>query len=230
MELSKQHLHHGASKHAMGESQCSLFQPDFNRSLRVEARGERLSADAGALLLRELLDRLGYPTLFSEHLRDARDGSRVRHAHEELLRTALLLLAQGWRTHSDVSLLREDPAFRLAISSRRGQRPLRQATGREPNGLCSQPTLSRLLAALSSEKNRGGLAAVLLESAARRMNLRERLPEITLDLDSLPIEVFGHQPGSDQARGPGRSEPPSGAGGALPRSLLPAEQCAGRGG
>ena len=37
---------------------------------------------------------------------------------------------------------------------------------------------------------------MLLESAKRRMNLRARLPEITFDLDSLPIEVFGHQPGS----------------------------------
>ncbi len=180
----------------MGEFQCSLFQPDFNRSIQVEARSERLSADAGALLLRELMDRLGYPALFRKHLRDPRDGARVRHEHGELLRTALLLLAQGWSAHSDVHLLREDPALRLAVSSRRGQRPLRAAVGREADGLCSQPTLSRLLAALSREENRAGLGAMLRESAERRMNLGRRLPEITLDLDSLPLEVFGQQPGS----------------------------------
>lgn len=180
----------------MGEFQCSLFRPDFNRSIRVEARRDRLSSDAGVLLLRELMDRLAFPALFRRHLRDPRDPARVTHGHEELLRTELLRLAQGWAAHSDVDLVREDPALRLAISSRRGQRPLRRTGKREAEGLCSQPTLSRLLAALGLEENRTGLAAMLLESAERRMNLRTRLSEITLDLDSLPVEVFGQQPGS----------------------------------
>src|SRR5690606_39006030 len=101
-----------------------------------------------------------------------------------------------WTAQADVDLLREDPVVRLAVSSRRGQRPLRPGGKREADGLCSQPTLSRLLAALGLEENRTGLAAMLLEAAEQRTNLRTRLPEITLDLDSLPIEVFGHQPGS----------------------------------
>jgi hypothetical protein len=180
----------------MGDTQCSLFQPEFNRSIRVEARRERLSADAGALLLRELMDRLGYPALFRKHLRDPRDSFRVKHPQVELLRTALLMLAQGWSAHSDVRLVREDPALRLAVSSRRAQRPLREAGPGEVDALCSQPTLSRLLAALGSEENLSGLAAILWQTAARRMNLSAPLPEITLDLDSLPLEVFGQQPGS----------------------------------
>jgi hypothetical protein len=140
----------------MGDSQCSLFQPEFNRSIRVEARRERLSADAGALLLRELMDRLGYPELFRKHLRDPRDSLRVKHPQVELLRTVLLMLAQGWSAHSDVRLVREDPALCLAVSSRRGQRPLREAGSGEVEGLCSQPTLSRLLTALGSGENRSG--------------------------------------------------------------------------
>ncbi len=154
----------------MGEFQCSLFQPDFNRSIRVESRRERLSADGGALLLRELMDRLDYTALFRKHLRDPRDPARVTHAHEELLRTELLRLAQGWTAHSDLALLSEDPALRLAVSSRRGQRALRAGAGRDAQGLCSQPTLSRLLAALGREENRVGLGAMLLESAERRIN------------------------------------------------------------
>jgi hypothetical protein len=180
----------------MGEFQCSLFQPDFNRSIRVESRRERLSADGGALLLRELMDRLDYTALFRKHLRDPRDPARVTHAHEELLRTELLRLTQGWTAHSDLALLSEDPALRLAVSSRRGQRALRAGAGRDAQGLCSQPTLSRLLAALGREENRVGLGAMLLESAERRMNFKGRRLQITLDLDSLPVEVFGQQPGS----------------------------------
>ena len=183
----------------MGESQCSLFSPDFNRSIRVEARPERLSTDAGALLMRDLMDRLGVNALVRTHLRDPRDPDRVTHSLVELLRTVLLMLAQGWGDHLDVARLRNDPIFRLAVSSRRGQAPLRPAKGRQPDGLCSQPTLSRLLGSLAAEENRIGLGTILLALTERRLGLRPgvRLAEMTLDLDSLPQEVHGHQPGSE---------------------------------
>ncbi len=183
----------------MGEDQGTLFSPEYNRSIHVEARPERLSSDGGALLMRELMERLGYSALLRKHLSDARNPSRVTHPFQELLRTTLLLLVQGWSDHVDVGRLRQDPIFRLAVSSRRSQRPLREAKGREPEGLCSQPTLSRLLGALAAEANRTGLGEVLREASARRMGLRPgmRLAELTLDLDSLPQEVFGHQPGSE---------------------------------
>ena len=183
----------------MGEAQCSLFSLDFNRSVHIEARPECLSADTGALLLRELMDRLGFDALVERHLQDLRDPDRVTHALVELFRTAVLMSAQGWSDQLDVNHLRDDPVLRLAVSSRRGQSPLRQADGRAPEGLCSQPTLSRFLEGLSTEENRAGLGTILLAATARRLGLsqRHRLAEMTLDLDSLPQEVFGHQPGSE---------------------------------
>lgn len=182
----------------MGEEQGSIFSPEFNRSIRVEARAERMSTDAGALLLRELMERMDLMGLLRRHLQDPRDSGRVVHPFEELLRTTLLLLAQGWSDQIDVERLREDPIFRLAVSCRRSQRPLRAREGREPEGLCSQPTLSRLLANLSSAANLEGLRAALREASARRMGLssRARVDELTVDLDSVPIEVHGQQPGS----------------------------------
>jgi hypothetical protein len=129
----------------MGESQLSIFQPDFNRSIQVEARPERLTADAGVLLLRQLMDSTGLSDLLVEHLVDARNPLFVQHGFLELLRTMLLLPAQGWRGQLDVNLLREDPVLRLAVSERRGAGVL--SDGRS---LCSQPTLSRLLHALAA--------------------------------------------------------------------------------
>ncbi|MDQ3493241.1 MAG: IS1380 family transposase [Chloroflexota bacterium] len=182
----------------MGEQQGTLFSPEYNRSIQVEARPEKLTCDAGALLMREVMERLGYGRLFEKHLTDPRNPGQVTHPQAELLRTALLLLVQGWSDQSDVGLLRFDPALRLAVSSRRGERPLRGAAGREPEGLCSQATLSRLHQDLGLARNLAGLLAVLLDAAERRTGLRpgERHREVTLDLDSLPYEVFGHQPGS----------------------------------
>lgn len=182
----------------MGEPQGTLFPLEFNRSIHLEARPEYVSGDSGSLLMRELMDRLGYAQLFARHLHDPRDAARVRHPFEELLRTAVLMLVQGWSDQSGVKLLREDPALRLAVSSRRGQRPLREAARREPEGLCSQPTLSRLAQDLGTGVNVSGIGALLLDAAQQRLGLRpgERYRETTLDLDSLPREVFGHQPGS----------------------------------
>lgn len=182
----------------MGDSQGTLFPLEFNRSIHLEARPECVSGESGSLLMRELMDRLGYRQLLARHLRDPRDPARVKHPFTELLRTALLMLVQGWGDQSDVQLLRSDPALRLAVSSRRGQRPLREADGREPDGLCSQPTLSRLLQDLGLPENVSGLLAFLLDAAERRLGLGRgvRLRETTVDLDSLPRESFGHQPGS----------------------------------
>ncbi len=179
----------------MGESKLTLFQPEFNRSIHVEARPERLSSDAGAVLLRELMRRSGLSALLEEHLRDPRDPTKVIHPFAELLRTALLLRAHGWADQEDVDLLRRDPVFRLAVSRRRGDAPLRASDGEAPEGLCSQPTLSRLMEALASPANRAGMGEILLRWGERKL-MRQELDEVTLDLDSLPLLVHGHQPGS----------------------------------
>jgi hypothetical protein len=178
----------------MGDSQLSMFRPEFNGSVRIEARRERVTADAGALLLREFMDRSGLTMLLGQHLVDPRDPTLVRHSHVELLRTMLLMRAQGWADQGDVDYVREDPVFRLAVSERRGA----QVLERHP-ALCSQPTLSRLLHALAAPENRVALGRVLLEYAARRKQRLHgpgRLPEVTLDVDSLPHEVHGRQEGS----------------------------------
>jgi hypothetical protein len=174
----------------MGEEQGTLFPLDFNRSVRIEARPERLTQDAGVLLVRSLCDRLGLSGLVKRCLSDERNPERLRHPLIELLRTRLLAIVQGWGDQNDVGLLRDDPVFRLAVSERRGDRPLRSATGNEPDGLCSQPTLSRLLKALSTEANREGLGTILRELVRSFLGYGD---EITLDVDSQPYEVHGHQ-------------------------------------
>jgi len=177
----------------MGEVQGTLFALEFNRSVRVEARPERLTAEAGVLLMREMADRLGLPALASRHLSDARDPTRVVHPFLELLRTRVLAMMQGWGDQNDVGLLHDDPVFRLGVSRRRGDSPLRESEGQAPDGLCSQPTLSRFMTGLASPANRSGLGNIL--RGVVRPLIRPR-GEVTLDLDSLPYEVHGHQSGS----------------------------------
>jgi hypothetical protein len=185
----------------MGEVQGTLFPLEFNRSIRVRPTApEKLTLDAGAVVLREVGERLRLWKLMERALIDPRERGLVTHPFIELLRTVVLTQAQGWSSQRDVELLRRDPAFRVAVSKRRGERPLlpRREEVREPEGLASQPTLSRLMAALSAEQNRERLLRVLCTWAAHRAGLSAASPrkELTLDLDSLPIEVHGHQAGS----------------------------------
>lgn len=185
----------------MGEIQGTLFSLEFNRSVRVRpTEPEKLTPNAGALVLREVGERLGLWGLLEEALEDPRDGERITHPFGELLRTAVLTEAQGWSSQRDVEVFRNDPAFRIAVSERKSDRALRPAREgeREPEGLASQPTLSRLMATLSSATNREGLTDVLCAAAAHRVGLSQvaRRRELALDLDSLPMEVHGSQPGS----------------------------------
>jgi hypothetical protein len=191
----------------MGET-LPLFSAQFNGSLRIESRPERLTSDAGAIVLRELEERLGFIGWLAPQLTDTRNPALITHPLPELLRTELLMLAQGWRDRDDADALRDDAAFRLAISERKGVSPLKTRPRQKgkllprnpeaPDGLASQPTLSRLGAMISNEDDRQVLREGLLWLAARRIKAvrRHRFRHLTIDVDGLPVEVHGHQPGS----------------------------------
>lgn len=189
-------------------AQNIVFRPDFNRSVEVEARSERLTNTPGAVLLRELLDKLGLVPWLGARLSDPRRPELITYPLNELLRTRLLLLALGYQDQDDADFLRDDPSMLLSVSERRGLEPL--SSGRVegspsmaknppvPQHLASQPTMSRLLDILSPEPQRAVLREALLESAANRNALMRgaRMRYVTVDIDSFPIEVHGHQPGS----------------------------------
>ena len=187
----------------MGEDQNGgrefLFGLTFNGAIKVEARPERLSCDAGVLLARELDERLGLTRSIVGKLCDPRNPALITHPLSELFRTRLYLLCEGWRDQDDADKLRHDPALRLAVSERKGDAPLRAApTAQAPEGLASQPTLSRLVAALATPHNRAVLRQALLDWSARGVRARRghRFQRVTLDFDSSMLEVFGSQGGS----------------------------------
>jgi hypothetical protein len=186
-----------------------LFRPRFNGSVAVEARPERLTTDPGALIVREVLDRLKVVEFLEERIEDPRDAELITHPMAELLRMSLILLAEGWRDQDDADFLRDDPVLRLSVSERRGvaaleMRPREGGQGlsknpEDPDGLASQPTLSRLVKLLGTEEHRAVLRDALLEMAGRRNRAGRRghrLRHATLDIDSFPIDSYGQKPGA----------------------------------
>ena len=180
--------------------QDEFIRPTFNRSIRVEARPERLSADAGVLMMREVMERTGLIDWIDAGFDDLRRANQVTHSLPELLRTQLILLAQGWTCADDADHWRDDPAFRLSVSDRRQDVPLRPpSTPHTADGLASQPTLSRLLAAAAEPGNLAVLKEANLRCAqqhCRWLDGRQRYARITLDVDSLPVLVHGQQSGA----------------------------------
>jgi hypothetical protein len=156
--------------------------------------------------LREGLERLGMIGWLKAHLHDERSPFFITYPLVELATTAILLLAQGYRDHDDADVLRDDAALRIAVSQRKGVSPLvvpEHPEGVEaprnppqPEHLASQPTLSRLTAMLERTGDRSQLREGLTVLAGRRIRAMRgrRLRYVTLDVDSLPIEVHGHQP------------------------------------
>lgn len=188
---------HSDSEARMGEQQSTLFRPIFNGSIRVEASTAPLTEDAGALPLREIADSLGLGAVVAG-LVDHRVQDRITHPLYELVLSRVLLMAQGWRDQDDADVLRDDPAFRMAVSGRGGDRALRPAEqAREPDGLASQPTQSRLTAMLGSAHNRRALSRGLLAIGRERMRRQHgRRRRLVLDVDSFPHATHGRQEGA----------------------------------
>lgn len=91
------------------------------------------SSDAGAVLLRAVDERLGLTRSLAGALSDRRQGSKVRHSLQDVLRQRIYGIACGYEDNNDAARLRHNPTQKLLLD----RDPFSGAT------LASQPTLSR---------------------------------------------------------------------------------------
>ena len=63
----------------MGERKRPFFEPSFNRSIKIQGGDDRLTSDAGVMLLREADHRLGLTTSLANQLHDPRQQHLVRY-------------------------------------------------------------------------------------------------------------------------------------------------------
>ena len=137
----------------------------------------------------EALDSSGVATALEEQLLDPRDPTRVQHSLASQLRTIVLQRAMGWNDLTNTAFLQDDSVWRLACSDSRGTTPL--ALQRS-----SQPALSRAIGLLGIGDNRDVIHEGLLRLTVWRPKSLKTPKDLTLDVDGLPIEVFGQQQGS----------------------------------
>ena len=141
--------------------------------------GGDIVSDGGALLLKQVDDRLGLTRAAARVFADGRRAASVRHDMRSLIAQRVYGLCCGWEDVTDHNTLRHDLAHQTAV-------------GRAEE-LASAPTLSRLETSATSE-HAAALHGVLLDQFIAS---RQATPdELVLDIDATHIPLYGDQEGA----------------------------------
>ena len=96
---------------AAGESQEPHLRLGFDRRIKLEFHGARISSDGGLIAYRELDGALGLTDLAASVLDDGRRGRNIRHKLPSLVRQAVLGRLAGYEDVNDAERLADDPVI-----------------------------------------------------------------------------------------------------------------------
>ena len=99
----------------MGEEKREPLRVDFDRRVKLEFHGSRVTSDAGLLPYRELDDVLGLSDLADGVLIDRRTGKNGRHGMTGLFRQSVFGRLGGYDDVNDADRLARDPAMRWIV-------------------------------------------------------------------------------------------------------------------
>ncbi len=85
----------------MGEAKWAPLRVDFDRRLKLEFHGSKITSDAGLLAYRELDDVLGPTDLGGAALSDLRRGTNTRQLLTGLLRQSVFGRLAGYEDVND---------------------------------------------------------------------------------------------------------------------------------
>jgi hypothetical protein len=102
-------------EHPAGESADGSLRVDFDRRLRLEFHGTRITSDAGLLAYRELDDALGLTDLAGAALSEYRGGRNTRHILTGLFRQSVFGRLAGYEDLNDAERLAHDLAMRAVV-------------------------------------------------------------------------------------------------------------------
>ena len=104
--------------HPEGARETGEFRVGFDRRVRLEFHGSKISSDGGLLLFRELDEVLGLHDIASGLLRDTRTGHNRLHTLIGLLRQSVFGRLAGYDDVNDADRLALDPVMRQVVGGR----------------------------------------------------------------------------------------------------------------
>jgi len=102
----------------MGEGQKDALRVNFDRRLKLEFHGVKVTSDAGLLAYREIDDVFVLTDMPACKLRDNRTGKNTQHGVTALLRQSVYSRLAGYEDINDAERLCVDPAMRHVVGER----------------------------------------------------------------------------------------------------------------
>ncbi len=96
----------------MGEARKDALRLNFDRELKLEFHGTKVTSDAGLLAFRELDEALGLTAMIESNFCDNRKGKNTQHSLMALLRQSVYSRLAGYDDTNDAERLCVDPAMR----------------------------------------------------------------------------------------------------------------------
>ena len=169
----------------MGEKAKDVLKLQFDKRLRLEFHGARITSDAGLLACRELDEVLELTEMAPIYLEETRGGRNVQHELVPLIRQSVYSRLAGYEDTNDAVRLARDPAMQAVV----GRRAMEKQAA-------SSNTLSRFeTEVLVTEENLRGLEQLNTQWVDHAM-ARTPHQRVILDMDSSESPVYGEQEGA----------------------------------
>jgi Transposase DDE domain group 1 len=163
------------------------FKAHFSRRVEAGFTAGQVSTDGGALLLREVDQKINLLGRLAACFSDGRSALLIKHQLPEILAQRIYGLALGYEDLNDHEQLRSDPLLGVLSGKRDLDEPL-----------AGKSTLNRLeLVGRTGRYHKIGYSAEALDRLLGDLFLESHTsaPEqIVLDLDATDIPLHGHQP------------------------------------
>ena len=169
----------------MGEKAKETLKLQFDKRLKLEFHGAKITSDAGLLAYRELDEVLGLTEMAPIYLQETRGGRNVQHEMVPLLRQSVYSRLAGYEDTNDAVRLAKGPAMQAVV----GRRAMEKQAA-------SSNTLSRFeTETLVTEENLRGLKQLNTQWINQAM-ARTPHQRVILDMDSSESPVYGEQEGA----------------------------------